>query len=932
MLRNIRSAGGGIHGIRRGVKFLHIFGVIFIAFLVILPSAFVAFDAAVPTAFTKNRTSVLKIDMFGEDHQGAFGLGVGKEGYWVDAFSWLNEQDNNIKDPTLRPAFISWWDYGFYEVAVGGHPTVADNFQDGIPTAANFHTSTSEREAVAIFSVRLLEGHAYFNNDDLSNNVQDILVKYVGEENKEKIKTWIKEPTSSPSYGDPIGAEYDKETSKDYRVGQQYPENAVYHDIVDIFLNNATYDSNTDELTGLTDEQITCLYHDLQQETGYSIRYYGVEGYDRSIFNIFGFLADKSLLLINGIEDDFIKLTYKGYTVDSQGNKLSDKTWDAKEIIEMSPEDRRYVVVTNTQQVYKDLYFDTMFYRVYIGPSQGESGSKQEFDYQLPCLNMKHFYAEYMADLAEYPYYGTGKSSVVIAKYYEGAYLNGTVTFLGEPITDAQITVQKNLTYYTDFSLPIDHDSAIINESGKFNVIAGAGNITLQIRKNVGEGSYILKNVTLNGPKDSEFAPISDDDAMRRNNSNYERNLNITINPASISGYVYDDIDDDEIFNETIDKPLSDVTVTLFRIVGINQEDESIELDTENPKFFDVNDTGQYHISDLLPGIYRLVVTKDDYNIHLTDVTLEEGKNTYNARNSKLSALEGVVFIDADGDAIYDPGEELLKDVDVELSHQDEIIGTYKTDDDGYYSFDQLIPGLIENLELNEYVIKAVKAPNYESELAVYPVENDTTVFNISIGLSPVKISGIITYNGAPVEDVQLDFAIDKTVENNTAVRLVTRNIEDGTYSTSLTPGSYIVNLTKDDEDGQIILYSLSNQKLNLSVGQGSATKNFALEKSSVTVSGTTTYLGFSIENIEITFEKEISDPEPISASVISDENGLYSIELPVGNYTVEALSEEFTENNITYNYKYTSILTIKETDIIPGIKFDIETLKVIPE
>ena len=932
MLRNIRSAGGGIHGIRRGVKFLHIFGVIFIAFLVILPSAFVAFDAAVPTAFTKNRTSVLKIDMFGEDHQGAFGLGVSKEEYWVDAFNWLNEQDTDIKDPTKKPAFVSWWDYGFYEVAIGDHPTVADNFQDGIPTAANFHTATSEREAVAIFSIRLLEGQAYFNNDELSNNVQDILVKYVGEKNKEKIKTWIKDPTSSPSYNTPIGAEYDEESSEKYRVGQQYPENALYHDVVDIFLNNAKLDKGTNETVGLTDEEITQLYHDLQEETGYSIRYYGVEGYDKSIFNIFGFLADKSLLLINGIEDDYVKLTYKGYTVDSQGNKLSDKTWDAQEILDMSAEERRYVVITNTQQVYKDEYFDTMFYRVYIGPAKGESGSKEEYDYQLPCLSMKHFYPDYMADLLKYPYYGTGKSSVVIAKYYEGAYLNGTVTFLGQPVDDVQVTVQKNLTYYSGLSLAIDHDSTLVDEFGNFNLIAGAGNITLQIRKNLGEGSYVLKNVTLNGPKNSEFEPISDDDAMRRNNSNFERNLNITINPANISGYVYDDIDDDGEFNELVDEPLSDVTVTLFRIIGLYQENQSIELDTENAKSFEVNNTGQYHISDLLPGIYRLVITKGDYNLHLTDVTLGEGENTYNAPNAKLSSLEGVVFIDKNGDDEYDSSDKLLKDANVELWHEDELIDTYKTDNTGYYSFDSLIPGIINDLQLNEYIIKATKAPDYESQDSVYPVENETTVFNISIGLSPVAISGFVTFNGEPVDGAQIDFAIDNSVENNTAFRVVTATIEDGSYDTSLTPGYYLVNVTKKDENGEILLYSLINQKLNISMGQGSTTKNFALEKRTVTVSGVTTYLGLTVGNIDITFEKDISDPEYITASVTSNENGLYSIELPTGNYSVVALSEEFTENNITYNYKYTDRLTLGETDIISGLKYDIPTLKIVPE
>ena len=61
---------------------------------------------------------------------------------------------------------------------------------------------------------------------------------------------------------------------------EQYGENAYYHDIVDLL--NETLD----------DEGITMLYHDIQESTGYSIRYYGVEGYDVDIFNIFGFLAD----------------------------------------------------------------------------------------------------------------------------------------------------------------------------------------------------------------------------------------------------------------------------------------------------------------------------------------------------------------------------------------------------------------------------------------------------------------------------------------------------------------------------------------------------------------------------------------------------------------------------------------------------------------
>ena len=61
MLRNIKSAGGGLHGLRRGIKFLHIFGVVFLAFIVLLPSVFIAFDAAVPNAYTQNRTSYVTL-------------------------------------------------------------------------------------------------------------------------------------------------------------------------------------------------------------------------------------------------------------------------------------------------------------------------------------------------------------------------------------------------------------------------------------------------------------------------------------------------------------------------------------------------------------------------------------------------------------------------------------------------------------------------------------------------------------------------------------------------------------------------------------------------------------------------------------------------------------------------------------------------------
>jgi len=915
MFKNIKRAGGGFHGIRRGVKFLHIFGIIFLAFLVILPNVFVAFDAAVPNTIKlkddgENWTS-LKGYMFDDDtYRGAFGLGVGKERYWTDAFGWLSEQDTDIEDFAQRPAFISWWDYGFYEVALGDHPTVADNFQDGIPVAANFHTSTSEKEAVIVLSVRLLEGNRYFNGK-LTDDVVDVLRKHLGENTSEKIKNWVEDQKSSPSYGMPIGAEYDENTSKDYLVGQQYAFNAVYHDAVDL-LTSESIDPETNKTIGLTDDEITWLYHDLQEATGYSIRYYGVEGYDKQIFNIFGFLSDKSLIMINGIADDFIELFYSGYEVDQQGNKEpnSDFSIPASKVIDMSLEERRYMVFSGTHQKYKDPYFDTMFYKTYIGPAKDlEDGSKEEYDWQVPCIDMKHFYAEYISDLSKYPYYDTGKGAVVIAKYYEGAYVNGTVTSLGEPV-DAQVVVQKNLTYYANVSFPIEHDKVNTNASGAFNLIAGAGNITLVIRKSLGQGAFILKNVTFNGAKGSELEPISDNDAMRKKDSNYERILNITIEPANLSGHVYNDLDDDGIYNNSVDEPIFNMSVVMREIIAF-KEDQTVELD-DDTIILTTNESGYYNISDLSPGIYRVIIyDNNDFIIHFNDVALYEGNNGYDAANVKPARIEGIVYYDRDGDDEYDPGEE-EPDIDVDLILEVEqlerrtTIVTVKTDANGRYVFDPIVPGVINNVDLNKYIIKASKLPEYLSEETAYPVENVTTWLNISISLAPVDVTGTVWYEGEPIVEVGVFFDPDEFVENNTAVADYTPTEFDGTYVIGLQPGYYNVTLVK--YDGETLVYALTGEKLTIGIGSRPIPKDYELIKFSSTAIGITTFEGNNVDNITINFEP--TDGSAIATSIMSDDEGEFRVELTTGNYNV-TVNQEMNVSGEIFNYVYSRALQV---------------------
>jgi hypothetical protein len=742
-----------------------------------------------------------------------------------------------------------------------------------------------------VLITRLLEGERRKNDNKLSEDTIQVLSKYLGDTNKSKVEQWILNPTTSPSYGEPIGEEYDEETSKEYTVGQQYPQNAAYQDIVEL-LNNS-----------LDDEGITWLYHDLQESTGWSIRYYGVEGYDRQIFNIFSFLSDKSLLLINGIADDYVELLYTGYVVDpTTGEKKpgSDTTWTAQEVINWNKEERRLNVVTNTQTKQKDLYFDTMFYRTYIGPAQGESGNKKEFDYQIPCVNMKHFYAEYFSDLSLYPYYDTGKAAVVIAKYYEGALLNGTVSFKGEPI-ESTVVVQKNVTYYGNYSAAIDHDRNTTSEDGNFSVIAGAG-AKLQILRAYPENiqPFIMKNVTFEGEIGSEFAPITDDDATRKGDS-FERFLNIIIEPGTLEGYIFTDKDDDKTYNKSVDSSLDNVFLELYDISN-----------PELPKTKNTNETGFFRYTDLKPGYYYLRAIKDGYSLNEQLIEVYENNNYFNLSELKHSSIKGKIFFENESNTISDTNVVLIYkrlNIQGEIDEQF-LVNTTETDENGRYEFIDLVPG--------EYEMQIQKELIYRQLEEITLSENETLFQNISLEYTPVRVFGNTRYNGVGIKNIEIIFEPSESIENNTAEER--RNItteEGGVYEIDLVPGTYDVSV--ENKEQQILVYSFEDL-LELEIGKGKQSYNLSLTKNSTNLSGYTKYNGINIPNvtdIRFTPDGSVDNNSAIYSVVVdSDETGYYTVELSPGFYNV-TVEYEFTENGQNYSYIFVSKLEITEEPLV---------------
>jgi dolichyl-diphosphooligosaccharide--protein glycosyltransferase len=667
MARNIRGVGGGWYGIKKGVKLGHIFGVLFIAFC-LLPNGWMAFDASVP---------VTEKGDFGMEG-GAFGLGLYKEGYWTDALSWLSEQDNEINDSTQRPAFIAWWDYGFYEAAIGDHPTVAENFQHGIPPASNFKTAQSEKEAIAVWIVRLIEGDVKNNNEKVSPKIEEVLTQYVGENESLNLTNILENPKKyAPSYNEPIGGGFNVRA-----------ENAKYHDGVDI-------------LSRLSDDKITWLYHDIQNITNWSIRYYGTERYDLQIFNVFTFLADVDqneyfessvinsewkFMNMSEIEESpstrvlcmpyssinsyigSYGMFYGGaYLIESAMRGLIPHSFHTlEETRDRNVMESGYTILQVTH--YKEKFYNSMFYKVFFGQNYDPYGiiegrinpydtaSFRFAQMRLPTYGMKHFVAEYVS-----PEKFSGMP-VVIAKYYEGAYINGTITSNGE-LMDAAVSV-------IDDKLGLPHDS-VFTINGNFSLIAPAGNISLMVTTSSGEVK--LKTITFNSTTDPQRAPITEDDAMRCQGSNYSRWINISIERGSVEGIVFWDKDGDGEYNESMDEPMG------YAKVNLGEEEKRTDS------------KGRYSFHNLIPGSYTITATKKGYDDGSAKVAVEPNataEQNISMIPSKVTT-SGVVWYDKNGNNHVDKNESIadipIKFTVIDAPDENAVNATATSNSTGHY-------------------------------------------------------------------------------------------------------------------------------------------------------------------------------------------------------------------------------------------------------
>ncbi len=113
-------------------------------------------------------------------YMGTFGPSFNSQG-WNEAYDWLSKQDNSTPF-SQRPAFVSWWDYGFQALSSGQHPTVADNFQSGIPNSGAMLLSAGQEDTLSLFIATLALGDRNLNGGEVSDEFQAVLQSSMTEE------------------------------------------------------------------------------------------------------------------------------------------------------------------------------------------------------------------------------------------------------------------------------------------------------------------------------------------------------------------------------------------------------------------------------------------------------------------------------------------------------------------------------------------------------------------------------------------------------------------------------------------------------------------------------------------------------------------------------------------------------------------------------
>lgn len=591
-------------------------GSLFLGLILIAPNVWFSLDAALP-AEARQDYAKAHPDVEFLKQQSAFGQSF-LANDWIEIYGWLNTQDltdaaGNPVAPEQRPGHMAWWDYGFWEVALGGHPTVADNFQNGFGVSGRFLTAQSEKEGIEWNTVRLLEGNARRNGGDYTDAVKGVLTTHT--------------------------------------------QNASLVGALPTPIGSATYDAaqRTIAAQTKTSEEAAELYLAVSKATGTYIGYFLTDfrmlPYDEpstpSIES--GSIYYAPTYLANRNPDDYVQTVYVaqgtnaeyrviGYEVDADGNS---RQRSPPKII--GPDEKEYLVGGNDiirangnridysdnggrgrplQAIKLDLkpaFYDSMFYKGYVGgekPAQGNYPNEFYCNFPNAGKDLKHYRLvrggpeepagtpeeclKILEDLSnkviEKNPREAGKAPTVrLLKFFAGAELDGKVSAGGQALDGVSVEA------YDD--LGIRHDVATTGADGSYHLLLPFGlqdETTKQL--NPTKVRYVRGGITI---AERSFT-VSEAQANRL--APFTETGDLVVQPGTLEVLAYVDRDRNGAYNSSVDRPAADADVTY------------------DGKTIKVGADGKAVFTNAIPGRSDLTGTLRGYTVQTATGSVEPGK------------------------------------------------------------------------------------------------------------------------------------------------------------------------------------------------------------------------------------------------------------------------------------------------------------------
>jgi len=749
------SSGSFFQVLRKSVKVRHIVGALFVVFLLIVPNAWFSLDAGIPRE-TKQAYDNSIYNTFPDfmrpnasDYQqtgnlwylGSFSYSLPlPTSYFPAMWSWLRQQDADILPESARPAYVSWWDYGFEAIDAGGHPAVADNFQQGYQIGGDILLAPSESVAIGLMISRVLVSQFYqptipplISKALLSSGVDPVLVKDVIA-NSSKYKSTVM--TYPGIYG------------------------SATSDITDI---NIMWRYLGVLFAGIGLDKEVTLYKSLRDITGHSIGYIGVDArllpksaQDVGVFYAPVKLTDRTIDADGNPSDYYTVVATDGNGVDHPLSELSSLP--------------STTVITGYKLTYTEAFFDTVLYRTYAGfaPSDvgktndglpGYSGSVQSIS-PMPAWNMTHFMLAYRTAYYNPASDGSGEwqaisfedaydiqakinagtmegivdaspqsayqAGTVLIKYYDGAVLRGQITSSsGVPAPGIRVTVHDK------YGVP--HQSVFSDANGTYTIILPPGEDTVYFSTGRLDSQSLLGNEKINAfPLN-----VTADMAARKNTDSdgdgiYDWQVfrNLQVASGTLSGHVCWDVDRDGNYTEGTDVLIKNSTLvaTNTKAYGI-----SYNIDAKDGSYEVAITPGYYVLDATVNGITRMAEFSGDVipgSLTVRDVTrIPTSINGTVVYEDGSPASGAKVTIKADSDDLYP------------------IDAVNYTDENGTYSFDHVIPG--------EYTLSVSKG-DFLTSLPRSVLTSKATATSQGITYTPINRQVIFILRAAGTLNVQV--------------------------------------------------------------------------------------------------------------------------------------------------------------------------------